>query len=171
MIARSKEFDAALIAAIPRLQREARMLTRNRTAADDLLQETLCRAMARADTFTLGTDMTAWLITIARNARFSWERDRQTRQRLLLEHSYLGAGLYAITPPSQLHYVMLCEVNRMLRKLSRQHRQIMVLMGANEWTQAEVSPFIGCPVGTIKSRLSRARAELARMVDAEMVSA
>ena len=149
----------SLITAIPRLRASAISLCRNTEQAEDLVQGALMLACANITSFAPGTNMDAWLFTILRNHFYSECR----RQRRFLRAIGGLADTEARNPP-QIASVEYCEVHAALAKLDPKARQALMLVGASGLSYPEAASVCGCPVGTIKSRVSRARRELARML-------
>ena len=147
-----------MLAVVPRLRAFAISLCGNVDRADDLVQETLTRALANIDAFQPGTNLTAWLFTILRNHFYSEYRKRRREvEDVDGKHS---ASLK--TQPEQIGRVELEEFRTALGKLPDDQREALILVGASGFSYEEAARICGCAVGTIKSRLSRGRAALAR---------
>lgn len=151
------EFRAALAALTPQLRGFARFLARDAARADDLVQETLLRALEHAGSWQEGTELRAWLFRILRNAFLDEERRRGTERR----------GLAAMpepqpAAPAQAAAAELEDLARGLSELPAPQREALLLVAALGFGIAEVAAITGAPVGTVKARLSRARAALAR---------
>jgi RNA polymerase sigma-70 factor, ECF subfamily len=145
----------------------ARYLTGNDTDAEDLVQEAFTRALAGADHFTPGTNLKAWLFRILRNTFISGYRRRRSDPTV--------GGLDTVTPAhadapeggrgrrdvelDRLRKVMAEEIERAVMSLHEEARTV-ILLDLEGLTESEMAEVIGCPVGTVKSRLSRARAAL-----------
>lgn len=149
---------------IPSMRGFARGLTGRHDAADDLVQDALAKAISKIDRFEEGTNMKAWLFRIMRNAHIDEMRKVQRRGVHLdvddSEAVQLGA------PGSQFSAVELTEFRLAFAKLSETDREVLLLIGMEGHTYEEVSGMIDLPVGTVKSRLSRARARLRQVMDA-----
>jgi RNA polymerase sigma-70 factor (ECF subfamily) len=133
--------------------------------ADDLVQETLLRALANIDSFQPGTNMAAWLFTILRN-HFRSEYRKRRRE---VEDS---DGHYAETlktQPAQLGHVEFREFREALAKLPSDQREALVLVGASGFSYEEAAHICECAVGTIKSRVNRARTRLAELMSIDGV--
>jgi RNA polymerase sigma-70 factor (ECF subfamily) len=152
----------ALLAAMPKLRAFAISLCRNSDQAEDLVQETLLRACAGIHSFKPGTNMHAWLFTILRNHFYSeWRRRRRTLEPID-DHAEAIASR-----PTQLAQAEYGELRAALAKLRPKQREALVLIGASGLSYEEVAKRCGCPMGTIKSRVNRARADLAQLLAIE----
>jgi RNA polymerase sigma-70 factor (ECF subfamily) len=149
----------SLITAIPRLRGFAISLCRNREQAEDLVQGALLLACANIGSFVPGTSMEAWLFTILRNHFYS-ECRRQRRFSRAIE----SLADTEARNPQQIAGVEYCEVRAALAKLDPKASQALMLVGASGLSYHEAASVCGCPVGTMKSRVSRARRELAGML-------
>ena len=150
----------AVLAAVPKLRAFAISLCGNVDRADDLVQETLLRALANIDSFQRGTNMSAWLFTILRNHFHSEYRKRRRE----VED---GDGSYAETlksQPDQTARLELQEFREALAKLPPDQREALILVGASGFSYEETAEICGCAVGTVKSRVSRARSTLAEVL-------
>lgn len=146
----------------PALCAFALRLTRKEADAEDLVQETLLRAIAARDRFEEGTNLKAWLFTILRNAfNTGW---RRSQRELLPGAEVIEAG--AATPANQAQSLWAREaIDRLLHDLSPAHREVLILIPVLGLGYEEAAEVCGCSVGTVKSRLNRARAALSAMVD------
>jgi RNA polymerase sigma-70 factor (ECF subfamily) len=149
----------SLITSIPRLRGFALSLCRNREQAEDLVQGTLLLACANIDSFVSGTSMQAWLFTILRNHFYSECRRQRRFSRAIDSLAETGAG-----NPETIAGVEYYEVRAALAKLDPRASQALMLVGASGLSYHEAASVCGCPVGTMKSRVSRARKELASML-------
>jgi len=138
------------------LSRFAMKLTANEHRAEDLVQETFLKAWANRDKFALGTELRGWLFTILRNTFYS--DLRKYRRETEDVDGKLAALLFA--EPAQEHAVELKELISAIARLPEIHRRPLVLMGVYGFSQLESADVCGCTVGTIKSRVSRARSSL-----------
>jgi RNA polymerase sigma-70 factor (ECF subfamily) len=156
-----------LLAAIPRLRRYARVLTGDATRADDLVQETLARGWEKRKLWAAGTDLRAWLFTIMHNVfvnqRATSVRDAQNIS-LDAEGESGAAWQLPVRAPQHAH-VELIEVLRELGKLPEDQREVLVLAAIEEMRYEEIAAVLSIPVGTVMSRLSRAREKLRRRVN------
>ena len=152
-----------MLAALPSLRAFALSLTNAREIADDLVQDTLVRAWSRLHRFQPGTNMGAWLFTILRNIFYS--QCRRTKHEIEDPDGFYAARLRA--PPEQ-HAK--CDVQDMLRalgKLPADQREALLLIVAEGLSYEEAAHICGVAVGTIKSRVNRARVRLAQLLVVE----
>jgi RNA polymerase sigma-70 factor (ECF subfamily) len=149
-------FKQDLVDSIPRLRAFARSISGDRDRADDLVQETLAKAIANKDKFTEGTNLTAWLITILRNQYYSVGRKLQ---REVADPD----GEHAATlesKPQQPEHLELKDFLSALQVLPDDQREALILIGASGFSYEEAADILGVKVGTVKSRVSRARLRL-----------
>jgi len=147
------------------LWRYARVLTRDDSDADDLVQEALVRALSLAKSYDGSRPLLPWLITIVRNTFLSGaSRMAVDRQRLA---SYADLS-DRTSPPAQEHCAELADVERALAAMPAEQAEILHLVGVLGFTYAEAAELLGVPAGTVMSRLSRARAALKHSVEHEM---
>jgi RNA polymerase sigma-70 factor (ECF subfamily) len=152
----------AILAAIPKLRAFAISLCRNGDQAEDLVQETLLSACAGIQSFKPGTHMSAWLITILRNHFYSEWRRRRRRLESIDNHAVtMAAG------PTQIAQVEYNEFCHALTQLRPEQREALVLIGASGHSYEEAAQICGCPIGTLKSRVHRARSDLAQLLAIE----
>lgn len=150
-----------LVKALPLLRAFARSLTGDRDRADDLVQETIARALANRDKFREGTNLNAWLVTILRNHFYSEGRKRR-REVEDADGSY-AARLADV--PAQDGRLDMADFARALQVLPDEQREALILVGASGFSYEEVSEICGVRVGTVKSRVSRARSRLQELLD------
>ena len=159
--ARDREFKAVLVTLIPQLRAFARTLTGDATAADDLAQEAMMKAWDARASFEMGTNMKAWTFMILRNQFYS-EKRRSWRQTSL-DQEAAERTLVATDDPAAP--VALDEVRLALAMLPSEQREAVVLVGAGGFAYEEAAEICGCAVGTVKSRVSRARRALQAILD------
>jgi len=150
--------ESELVSLIPALRRFARTFYRDPSDADDLVQETLTKGLAKIDQFQLGTSMKSWLFTIMRNTFY-------TKIKLANREAPAAADCASLVPavnPSQDWSARGREISRAIGRLPDQQRQVLVLIGVLGVSYEEAAGICGCATGTIKSRLNRARARLLR---------
>ena len=154
-------FKADLAAVIPHLRAYGRSLSGNADLADDLVQETMLKAWMARDRFVAGSSMRAWTHVILRNAYFSIAR----RARFKGEWDEHGADLLLAVPPAQEGHVALADMQRALMQLPAPQREALILIGASGMSCEEVAAISNCAVGTVKSRVARARTALRQLLD------
>ena len=152
-----------LLAAIPSLRAFAISFTNNRDRADDLVQETILRAWANIDKFQPGTNLNAWLFTILRNLFHSEYRKR--RREVDDPEGAYAARLKA--HPEQQSHLDFEDFRSALAKLPFDQREALLLVGAEGMSYEDAAQICGVAVGTIKSRVNRARARLAQILQLE----
>jgi len=155
-----------VVALIPALRAFAWSLSHNAADADDLVQEALTKAWTHRDRFEPGTNLRAWLFTILRNTYYTSLVKR--RREVSDENGKYAATLSA--PASQDWSVALTNLQASLQQLPAEHREALILVGAAGLTYEEAAEICGCALGTIKSRVNRARAKLLKIMDEEEIS-
>jgi RNA polymerase sigma-70 factor, ECF subfamily len=159
----SSGFRDELVAAIPVLRGFARSLSGNRDRADDLVQETLAKAIANRDKYRPGTNLHAWLVTILRNQYYS-----EGRRRWREVSDADGTHAARLTdPPAQQGHMELRDFLSALQALPDDQREALILVGASGLSYEEAAEVLGTRIGTVKSRVSRARARLEALLDGE----
>jgi len=156
-------FKRELLTALPHLRAFARGLSGRPDFADDLVQETAIKAWSARERYVAGTNIRAWTFTILRNhylselrrARFHADYDPELAERLL------------VADPDQEEGLHLSDMEAALRLLSPERREALLLVGASGFTYEEAAMVSGCAIGTMKSRVARARAELTRIMETE----
>jgi RNA polymerase sigma-70 factor, ECF subfamily len=131
-------------------------LTRNVTAADDLVQDTIVKAWTHIDKFQAGTNMQAWLFTILRNTFYS--NMRKHRREVPDPEGVHAATLFV--KPDHDGRLAFTDFQRAFDQLSDEHREVLILVGASGFTCEQAADMMGVAVGTVKSRTSRARKRL-----------
>ncbi|MBB3890359.1 RNA polymerase sigma-70 factor (ECF subfamily) [Phenylobacterium haematophilum] len=157
------EWRNEVVAMIPALRAFAWSLSHNGSDADDLVQDTLIKAWSNRDKFEPGTNLRAWLFTILRNTYYTQviRRRREVRDE---------TGEYANnmrTPPTQDWSIAMRALQAGLAQLPDEHREALILVGAAGLSYEEAAEICGCALGTIKSRVNRARARLLKIMDAQ----
>jgi RNA polymerase sigma-70 factor, ECF subfamily len=155
----------AILAAVPKLRAFAISLSGNVDRADDLVQETLVRALANIHSFEPGTNMQAWLFTILRNL-FRSEYRKRRREVEDVEGRYSDT---LVSQPEQGSRLELKQMRAALAKLPDDQREALILVGASGFSYEEAAAICGCAVGTVKSRVNRARNRLAAELSIETV--
>lgn len=156
----SDDFGEAIVTALPMLRAFARSLCGNRTLADDLVQETIVRALSNSDKFQRGTNLNAWLITILRNHFYS---EGRKRRREIEDVDGAIAGNLS-EAPRQEGQIEIQEFTRALGTIPDEQREALILVGAGGFSYEEAAEICGVQIGTIKSRVSRARARLEQVL-------
>jgi RNA polymerase sigma-70 factor, ECF subfamily len=149
----------AMLRLIPNLRAFAVSLCGDIERADDLVQETLLKAWNHIDSFQEGTNLRAWMFTILRNTYFS---DCRRRRREVEDDGSKAAEL--AVHPGQQGYLDMQDFRRALAVLPPDQREALVLVGAAGFSYEEAAKISNCAVGTIKSRVNRARAKLTEML-------
>jgi RNA polymerase sigma-70 factor (ECF subfamily) len=152
--------DAAqVVACIPRLRRYARALVGERAAADDLVQDTLERALNKLHLWKRGTDLRAWLFTVMHNVHVNQVRSR--REYAALERDALEIPVRA----TQDVGLEARDLERMLARLPVEQREVLLLVVLEDMSYDEAATALGIPIGTVMSRLSRAREKLRALME------
>lgn len=149
-----------ILATVPSLRAFAISLSGNVDRADDLVQETMLRALANIDSFQPGSNMPAWLFTILRNL---FRSDYRKRRREVED----AEGNYARTlktQPTQTTRIEFEEFRSALDKIPQDQREALILVGASGFSYEDAAAICGCAVGTIKSRVNRARTKLSELL-------
>jgi len=155
----------AILAEVPKLRAFAISLCGNLDQADDFVQETLLRAWTHIDQFQRGTNMAAWLFTILRNSL----RSNYRKYRREIEDADGSYAERMITHPEQNGRLEFEELRGALAKLPSDQRETLILVVASGASYEEAAEICGCRVGTIKSRVHRARARLAQILAIDSV--
>lgn len=156
-------FKSELIELLPSLRAFARSLARNPAQADDLVQDTLVKALANVERFEPGTNLRAWLFTILRNHYYS--QLRKTKREVEDVEGRFAARL--ASRPEQDGSVDLEDFKAAFAQLAPDHREVLTLVGASGCSYEEAAQICGCAVGTIKSRVNRARKKLTDLLGLE----
>lgn len=157
------EIAAQIEPLIPSLRRYARALLHDRDAADDLVQSTLERALSRWGRFSpSGGDLRAWLFTIQRNL-YRDQRRRDVRRGTSQAIDQVNAVLESDTGPERI--LIARDALRRLDALPEEQRSLLLLIGVEDLSYDEAARVLDVPIGTIMSRLSRARAALRRSLE------
>ncbi len=152
-----------IVALLPRLRRYARVLTGSAEAADDLVQDCVERALSRLHLWQEGTNLRAWLFTVMHNLHVNQVRQAKRRREEALDHGPEGARVTPralVEAPRQDDVVELRTVATMLRQLPAEQREVLVLVCVEELSYREAAEVLAVPIGTVMSRLARARERL-----------
>lgn len=152
-------FQASLLAVVPALRRYALSLTHDRDAADDLVQDTLMRAWRGRARFQIGTNFEAWAFTIMRNRFYT----AQSKLREFLDEDGAQAARLP-SLPEQNGCLDLADLQAALAQLAAPMRDALMLVTVEDLSYEETAARLNCRVGTVKSRISRARAQLAQIL-------
>jgi RNA polymerase sigma-70 factor (ECF subfamily) len=155
------EVSAAVVEHLPHLRAFARSLSSSKDQADDLVSEAVARALASAHQFRPGTNFKAWIFTILRNAFYTEGRKRWNRVVTLDDNFYHQPSV----APTQEDSLSFCDFRRAFIQLSPRQREVLMLVGNSDLSYEEVAQQCQCPVGTVKSRVSRARLDLKRLLE------
>jgi RNA polymerase sigma-70 factor, ECF subfamily len=156
-----EEVARGLLVELPTLKRYALRLCRNPQQAEDLVQNTLLQALEKAHLWTPGTNLRAWLIALARNRFFS---DERARRRTRLEPLDTIADELAIAAPQE-SWIELHAFSEAFAVLRSEYRELLLAIGLDGELYADTAMRLGLPLGTVRSRLHRARAELRARAD------
>jgi RNA polymerase sigma-70 factor, ECF subfamily len=156
------DFARLLEVEIPRLRRYARALTRDVSRADDLVQSCLTRAVAKQHLWQPGTDLRAWLFTILHNQHVNDVR-RSVREGINVAVEEMAPLL--TVQANAMDVLQLRDLEAAIGKLPAEQRQVILLVGLEGMRYEEVAVILGVPVGTVRSRLSRGRDQLRRLMD------
>ena len=152
-----------IVAHIPGLRRYARALTGDVWAADDLVQDTLERACSRWRYWLAGTDLRAWLFTLMHNVFIGQVRQGLTRARLVPTVDLDDVVHELHDPDSSMDFAI--DLQRCLLRLPDEQRVVLLLVTMEDMTYEQVAKITGTPVGTVMSRLSRARERMRELLD------
>ena len=154
----------SVIEQLPHLRAFAVMLSRDRSLADDLVQEAVMRALDHADQFKPGTNFKAWITTILRNSYFNVVRQRSR----VAPMTAVTVDIEPATTGGQEEQLDLRDFERAFKLLPPPQREALLLVGASGFSYEAAAEVAGCAIGTMKSRVARARASLSRMLDDEV---
>lgn len=155
-----KNFKQELLQVLPALRAFALSLSGKHDKADDLVQDTLMKAWAKQDSFEMGTNLKAWLFTILRNEFYSQMRKKG---REVQDSDGVFTQSVAVHP-AQYGSLDLQDFKKALNLLSADQREAIILIGASGFSYEDAAAICGCAVGTIKSRVSRARNRLQELL-------
>jgi len=153
-----------LIACIPRLRRYARALLGDRTGADDLVQDTMERGWKKLSTWQRGSDMRAWLFGIMHNLHVDQVRKPSLPTEELDEDTPAMVSHHQVSDGLEVR-----DLDTALRSLPPEQREILLLVALEEMSYEEVAATLGLPLGTVMSRLSRARQKLRAQMEGRSV--
>lgn len=148
---------------IPRLRRYARALTGERSAADDLVQDTLERAWTKLHLWRTGSDLRAWLFTIMHNVHVNQVRSKSSAATLPLDDDMPDSPVR----PTQADMLEVRDIDTALKRLPVAQREVVLLVALEHLSYQETADALGIPIGTVMSRLARARERLRVMLAGE----
>jgi RNA polymerase sigma-70 factor (ECF subfamily) len=151
---------------IPRLRRYARALTGDRAAADDLVQDTLERALSRFHLWRRGSDLRAWLFTIMHNIFVN-----QARSRMRYPHDTLDESAADALHYREPDWTDLRDIGGALERLPVEQRTVVLLVGLEQFTYEEAARVLQVPIGTVMSRLSRGRERMRALLGGDFKAA
>lgn len=154
---------ASLPAQLPTLRRRARLLTRDPVSAEDLVQDTVERALRFEHQFTEGTNLTAWLLTVLQSVFLSAMR-RRSRERSTLEELTHDPCAWARPEAPSAERALSAPMTRALATMASQHAELLVLVDVQDFSYREAAETLDVPIGTVMSRLARGRRRLAELV-------
>jgi len=152
---------------IPRLRRYARALTGDRGRADDLVQDTLERALVKFHLWRPGSDLRAWMFTIMHNVHINQVRANSSITVSPLDDEALQPSMRA----TQTDRLEVLDLETALARLSQEQREVLLLIGLEQMSYEEAAGVLNVPIGTVMSRLSRARERLRTFLKGEAVHA
>jgi RNA polymerase sigma-70 factor (ECF subfamily) len=161
------EFGRLLESEIPRLRRYARALTRNTAKADDLVQSSLVRALEKQHLWQPGSNLRAWLFTILHNQHVNDVRHSLRQGSLGPVEDAEPVGRVEPVADASLQ---LRDLQRGINTLSHEQREVRLLVGLEGMRYEQVATILGIPVGTVRSRLSRARTTLRLLMDGAQIA-
>ena len=162
-MSRNDPFHQGILECLPHLRGFAHLLARNHALAEDLVQETVLRALRSRDQFQPGTNLRGWLIIILRNRYFNERRRNLVRFTSALDAVHMEAPVSG----GQEERLNLRDFEKHFAKLPASQREALLLVGVNGYAYEEAAQIAGCAVGTMKSRVSRARCQLQASLDGE----
>ena len=161
------DFAARIEELIPRLRRYARALTGERGAADDLVQDTLERAWVKRHLWRQDSDLRAWLFTVMHNVHVNQVRSRAAGSTVYLDDETADAPVR----PTQADMLEVRDIGTAVARLSLEQRQVLLLVALERMSYDETARTLGIPIGTVMSRLARARERLRLLLAGETGSA
>lgn len=162
---RDQQMQADLAQLLPNLRAFARSLAGTVDRADDLVQETLVKAWQNRESFAMGSNLKAWLFTILRNTFLSLERKKRFE---VSDPDGEHANRMAV-PASQTAHMDAVDFSEAFAKLAPDHREALILIGAEGFSYEDAALMCGCAVGTLKSRVNRARTKLASLLEPDRI--
>jgi RNA polymerase sigma-70 factor (ECF subfamily) len=158
-----RELHAGILDCLPHLRAFAHLLARNHAMAEDLVQDTIVRALSCRHQFKPGTNLRGWLTVILRNRYFNELRRHSRKSECQADLEKVATGISG----GQEENLHIRDFKRAFACLPPTHREALVLIGASGLSYEEAAEIAGCPIGTMKSRVSRARLKLAEILNGE----
>lgn len=155
------QFSEDLVANIPYLRAFAHLLVKDHFLAEDVVQDTIVRALSSRSQFKPGTNLRGWLTIILRNRYFNLRRRRGFRAEVQMDIEHVGGG----GSGGQEEMLEFRDFERAFDTLPAAQQKALALIGADGMSYEEAAQMTGCMVGTMKSRVSRARLQLANLLD------
>ncbi len=159
----SLEFSNQLVAELPYLRRFARGLCGDASLADDLVQDCAARALDKSHLYDPARPLRAWLYAILRNIFISGLR-RASKLQIVKTVDALEDGEGAVAPEQESR-ISVDQIAQALDQLPQQHREILLLVSLEEMSYRETAEIVGVPIGTVMSRLSRARSKMQEILE------
>ena len=158
--------EADLLAALPRLRRYARVLTGDLHRADDLVQDTLARAWQKQHLWQAGSNLRAWLFTLMHNIHANqWMQRHRDAMHISIDDESVPSDWQIPVRAMQFERVELIELFQRVAALPLEQRTVLMLAAVEELQYAEIAQVLAIPIGTVMSRLNRAREKLRRLSD------
>jgi RNA polymerase sigma-70 factor (ECF subfamily) len=158
------DFGTQVCAVIPRLRRYARALTGDTLTADDLVQDTLERALSKRHLWREGSDLRAWMFTIMHNVFVNQRRARSAETLAVLDEEAHSVAARAST----VDMLEVGEIDSAIRQLPAEQKEVLLLIALEQLSYEETAQALGIPIGTVMSRLHRARERVRMMLNGEM---
>jgi RNA polymerase sigma-70 factor, ECF subfamily len=152
------DLQSLLVSTVPNLRAFANSLCGNPTHSDDLVQDTLIKAWSNLASFERGTNLKAWLFTILRNTYFS---ELRKRRREVEDADGAHAERMSVLPDQQVHMDVV-DLKKAFGSLNDDQKEVLLLVGAEGFSYIEAAKIAGVAIGTVKSRVNRARAALTK---------
>ena len=166
MVESDVKFDIKdeLLACLPDMRAFARFLVKDRERADDLVQDAAVRVLAAADQFQPGTNFKAWVFTILRNLYYN----ELQKSKRFVDHGGTGDSheIISVLSATQESSLDFRDFHKVFWQLNENHREVLMLIGASGLSYEDAANVCGCQVGTIRSRVSRARRDLRERLEA-----
>lgn len=160
------DFGEQTLAVIPRLRRYARALTGDSLQADDLVQDTLERALNKRHLWRPGSDLRAWMFTIMHNVFINQIRSRQADDTVGLDVEAYNVAAHS----SPVDLLEIGDIDAAIRRLPGEQREVLILVALEQMSYAETAQTLGIPLGTVMSRLYRARERIRVLLGGEPVA-